>query len=399
MVIDEEMGATVQVVDLRPGRRGTPPQVELWASTGAELIRATAAMGDCPCDQFDVGYDRLQELGERLDAETRALVDAQPEESWLFLTALVARLEEPGTVEDLLSLLEEHPLEVWRTLFEQPLGDQDASAPERWRTLVDDGAGETGDDAPELLDRYLAGDAEADEVRAWLATLENEDKLASILGPLLDKDPTEVVADFHRALTGVHRTVGAEMLAEAIGPMQREVVARRQQLDAGRHPGELVVEATNGYELSEDLPVDRVLLLPSYWFRPWLIINRVDSTEVLTSPVSDEHLALPSAAPPPSLVKLTKALGDEGRLRLLRRMGGGPITLADAMDELDLAKTTAHHHLSILRQAGLVVIRGEGRDSRYALRAHAPTAAAKALEEYLGSAVPLVDEQAAADAD
>ena len=381
----------MQVVDLRPGRRGTPPEVALWASTGAELIRATAAMGDCPCDEFDVGDDRLHELAARLDPETRALVDAQPEESWLFLTALIARLEEPGTVEDLLTLLAERPLEVWRALFEQPLGSQDKSAPDRWRTLVDDGPDVVDEAAPELLDRYLAGDADAEEVRTWLASLPNEEKLASILGPLLDKDPAEVVGDFHRALTGVHETVGAEMLAEAIGPMQREVVARRQQLEAGRHAGELVVEATNGYELSEDLPVERVLLLPSYWFRPWLIINRIDGTEVLTSPVADEHLALPSAAPPPALVKLTKALGDEGRLRLLRRMGGGPITLADAMDELELAKTTAHHHLSILRQAGLVVIRGEGRDSRYALRAHAPTAAAKALEEYLGSAVPLME--------
>lgn len=385
----------MQVVDLRPGRRGTPPAVKLWASTGAELIRATAAMGDCPCDQFDVGDDRLREFADRLDDETRTLVDAQPEESWLFLTALIARLEEPGTVEDLLALLEQRPLEVWRMLFEQPLGDQGQSAPERWRTLVDDRAEDAGDTVAELLDRYLAGEADADEVHTWLSSLVDEHKLASILGPLLAKDPTDIVAEFHRALTGVHETVGAEMLAEAIGPMQREVVARRQQLEAGRHPGELVVEATNGYELSEDLPVDRVLLLPSYWFRPWLIINRVDGTEVLTSPVADEHLALPSAAPPPALVKLTKALGDEGRLRLLRRMGGGPITLADAMDELDLAKTTAHHHLSILRQAGLVVIRGEGRDSRYALRAHAPTAAAKALEEYLGSAVPLIEDEAA----
>ena len=389
----------MQVVDLRPGRRSTPPRVELWASTGAELVRATAAMGNCPCDDFDVGDERLRELAARLDDETRTLVDAQPEESWLFLTAVVARLEEPGTVEDLLALLEQRPLEVWRALFEQPLGDDQSSAPDRWRTLVDDGAEEAGDQAPAVLDRYLAGEVDADEVRAWLESMEAAPKLASILGPLLDKDPAAVVADFHRALRGVHASVGAEMLAEAIGPMQREVVARRQQLAAGRHPGELVVEATNGYELSEDLPVERVLLLPSYWFRPWLIINRLDVTEVLTSPVADEHLALPSAAPPPALVKLTKALGDEGRLRLLRRMGGGPITLADAMDELDLAKTTAHHHLSILRQAGLVVIRGEGRDSRYALRAHAPTAAATALEEYLGSAVPLVEgDQEAAEA-
>lgn len=380
----------MQVVDLRPGRRGTPPQIELWASTAAELIRATAAMSDCPCDQFDVGDDRLADLAARLDGRTRGLVDAQAEESWLFLTALVARLEEPGTVEDLLVLLDEHPLDAWRALFEQPLGDR--SVPERWSTQVEDGAEQAGADAPPLLDRYLAGEVDAEEVRAWLQSLDDNDKLLGILGPMLDQDPRAVVADLHDALVGVHEAVGAEMLAEAIGPMQREVVARRQQLSAGRHPGELVVEATNGYELSEDLPVERVLLLPSYWFRPWLIINRIDDTEVLTSPVADEHLALPSAAPPPALVKLTKALGDEGRLRLLRRMGGGPITLADAMDELDLAKTTAHHHLSILRQAGLVVIRGEGRDSRYALRAHAPTAAAKALEEYLGSAVPLVED-------
>jgi len=66
-------------------------------------------------------------------------------------------------------------------------------------------------------------------------------------------------------------------------------------------------------------------------------------------------------------------------------MTGGPITLADAMGELDVAKTTAHHHLATLRQAGLVVIRGQGRDSRYALRVHPSSATASALDTYLGS--------------
>ncbi len=380
----------MQVVDLRPGRRATPPTIELWASTGAELVRSAAALTRNPCDGFDVGDDRLADLAGRLDDDVRDHLLAQPEELWLHLTSLVARLEEPGTAEDLLAMLEERPQEVWRILFEQPLGDFGDRAPERWRAELDDAS--PADDAElALLDRYLAGEATADDVRSWVSSLDGNDKLATMLDPLLADEPTAIVGALHRTLTSIQQTVGAEMLAEAIGPMQREVVARRQQLEAGRHPGELVVEATNGYELSDELPVERVLLLPSYWFRPWLIINRIDDVEVLTSPVADEHLALPSAAPPPALVKLTKALGDEGRLRLLRRMGGGPITLADAMDELDLAKTTAHHHLSILRQAGLVVIRGEGRDSRYALRAHAPTAANKALEDYLGSAVPLAE--------
>ena len=365
----------MQVIDLRPGRRGTPPDIELWASTGAELIRAVAALVTGECEGFDVGDDRLRELSARLDDDVRDRLAAQPDDIWLFLTSLVALLEEPGTVEDLLTLLAGQPRLVWRTLAEAPVG-------------------EAGDRDLRVLDRYLDGEADAADVRTWFEDVEDQGRVGGLLDHLLGQAPEAVVAEVHQVLAAVHAAVGAEMLAEAIGPMQREVVARRQQLQRGRHPGELVVEATNGYELSEDLPVERVLLLPSYWFRPWLIINRIGTTEVLTSPVADEHLALPSAAPPPALVKLTKALGDEGRLRLLRRMGGGPITLSDAMDELDLAKTTAHHHLSILRQAGLVVIRGEGRDSRYALRAHAPSAAATALEEYLGSAVPLTDETA-----
>lgn len=365
----------MQVIDLRPGRRGTPPRVELWASTGAELVRAVGALVTGQCEGFDVGDDRLAELTARLDDDLRARLEAQPEDTWLFLTSLVGLLEEPGTVEDLLKLLAEEPRVVWRTLAEAPVD-------------------EAGDHDTSVLDRYLDGEADADEVRTWFEDIEDQGRVGGLLDHLLEESPEAFVTEVHHVLSAVHAAVGAEMLAEAIGPMQREVVARRQQLEGGRHPGELVVEATNGYELSEDLPVERVLLLPSYWFRPWLIINRIGSTEVLTSPVADEHLALPSAAPPPALVKLTKALGDEGRLRLLRRMGGGPITLSDAMDELDLAKTTAHHHLSILRQAGLVVIRGEGRDSRYALRAHAPSAAAAALEEYLGSAVPLTAETA-----
>lgn len=363
----------VQVVDLRPGRRSAPPEVALWASTGAELARAAAAVTSGPWDGFDVGDSRLEELADRLEDDLADRLNALPETVWLHLTSVVVQLEEPGTAEDLLRLLEDDPQLVWRTLVTSPLG-------------------ELSDEVADLLDRHAAGEAEPDELATWFAEGAGAKLDDDELVDLLARDPDELVAELHHVLAGIHGSIGAEMVAEAIGPMQREVVARRQQLEGGRHPGELVVEATNGYELTEDLPVPRVLLLPSYWFRPWLIINRIGDTEVLTSPVSDEHLALPSAAPPPALVKLCKALGDDGRLRLLRRMGGGPITLADAMDELDLAKTTAHHHLAILRQAGLVVIRGEGRDSRYALRAHAPAATSNALEDYLGRAVPLVGD-------
>jgi DNA-binding transcriptional ArsR family regulator len=76
--------------------------------------------------------------------------------------------------------------------------------------------------------------------------------------------------------------------------------------------------------------------------------------------------------------------GDEGRLKLLRRLSSGPISLSEATAELDVAKATAHHHLSILRQAGLVVDRWRGRGSRAtALREDPAEAAADLLAAYL----------------
>jgi DNA-binding transcriptional ArsR family regulator len=171
--------------------------------------------------------------------------------------------------------------------------------------------------------------------------------------------------------------------AETMHAITRDVEHRQAQLDAGTSVAEIVLSATNGYELSGDPSIRRIVLLPSFWIRPWLVVGRRADAEVLTTVVAEEFLILPPEAPSPALLRLVKALADENRLTLLRRLSSGPISLTEATAELDVAKATAHHHLSILRQAGLVVIGGEGRGSRYALRQDPPTVAARALAAYL----------------
>jgi len=146
---------------------------------------------------------------------------------------------------------------------------------------------------------------------------------------------------------------------------------------------DIVLAATNGYELSGDPAVKRIVLLPSFWIRPWLVVGRRADAEILSTVVAEEFLVLPAQAPSPALLKLFKSLGDESRLRLLRRMSSGPVSLTEATAELDVAKATAHHHLAILRQAGLVTVSGEGRGSRYTLREDPPQAAFDALRAYL----------------
>jgi DNA-binding IclR family transcriptional regulator len=72
-------------------------------------------------------------------------------------------------------------------------------------------------------------------------------------------------------------------------------------------------------------------------------------------------------------------------LRLLRRLSDGPVTLGEAAAELGLAKSTAHHHLAILRHAGFVTIRDED-ENVYSLRRDLLPQAGELLTAYLGSA-------------
>jgi ArsR family transcriptional regulator, arsenate/arsenite/antimonite-responsive transcriptional repressor len=58
---------------------------------------------------------------------------------------------------------------------------------------------------------------------------------------------------------------------------------------------------------------------------------------------------------------LTKALADENRVRLLLALRGGELCACQLTELLQLAPSTVSKHLSLLRHAGLVESRKEGR--------------------------------------
>ena len=76
------------------------------------------------------------------------------------------------------------------------------------------------------------------------------------------------------------------------------------------------------------------------------------------------------------ILNITKALSDENRVRALMMLAGGELCVCQIIEMLGLAPSTVSKHMSILRQAGLVETRKEGRwiyyrlaDSK-ALRSH-----------------------------
>lgn len=75
------------------------------------------------------------------------------------------------------------------------------------------------------------------------------------------------------------------------------------------------------------------------------------------------HIASDSTA----ILGVFQALGDENRLRIIEVLQGGQRCVCDLQSSLDLGQSLLSHHLRVLREAGLVRARREGRWMHYTL--------------------------------
>jgi ArsR family transcriptional regulator, arsenate/arsenite/antimonite-responsive transcriptional repressor len=83
---------------------------------------------------------------------------------------------------------------------------------------------------------------------------------------------------------------------------------------------------------------------------------------------------------------LFHALSDETRLRILERLRAGERCVCDLTDALDAAQSRLSFHLKVLKDAGLVSDRREGRWMYYTLN---PKALGEMAEVVTGLAAPL----------
>lgn len=355
----------MRVKDLRPGAGTTGLELSVHTSAASELLNLMGVLSDRN-DEYDLGPDRLAELRAELAPdllEELRHLDRATGVSFHVLSLLAAELPEPAGIEELLAAFAADVTKPWRLLLTHHVVGSEGTTP---------GLAE--------LDAVIQGDDAA--LAALLAEVRADPNCSEDVTSLLAIAPEELGARLIAAVQAI-RPLWEHVAGEAMPPILRDAAHRQEQLDAGMDVAEIVLEATNGYELSGDPTVNRIILQPSYWIRPWLIVGRTGDAEVVTTAVAEEFLVLPAEAPSPALLKLFKALQDESRLKLLRRLSSGPVTLAEATAELDVAKATTHHHLSILRHAGLVSMGGEGRTSRYSLREDPARLAAEALTAYL----------------
>lgn len=352
----------VRLVDLRNSAPPPTLEVVVQASAAAELARLLGLLYTEPPGEYDVGQERIDAIRETVPEAVAAEIVALRcgPLDYFNLPLLAVDLPHPAGVEELLAYLQQDLTTTWRLFL---------SLAARYNDEL----------GASVAERILAGDDAAIDQACTFARTELDEQACAFVA----LDPEDHGHRMIRLIETFNTSVFAKLAAEAMGPIERDAAHRIQRLADGVDPLTVILEATNGYEPSTDAGLRRVVLLPSYWMRPWLLLAESGGdTEVISTVVADEFLVLPSEEPPPALIKLTKALADASRLRLLRRMASGPISLSQASEALDVTKATAHHHLSILRQAGLVAMRGSGRSTRYSLRTDPAEAARAALADY-----------------
>lgn len=153
---------------------------------------------------------------------------------------------------------------------------------------------------------------------------------------------------------------------------------RVRQLGELIPPELLVEEATRGYYLEASAAVRHVLLVPQYHKRPITLQGHAGGTWLFYYPAAD----FPGAAgqPPVDLLRLTRTLADESRLRMLHYLAGGTRTFMEIVAHMGLTKGTVHRHLWSLRFAGLV--RAFVHDGRFTLRPGALESVTQALARF-----------------
>jgi DNA-binding transcriptional ArsR family regulator len=245
------------------------------------------------------------------------------------------------------------------------------------RSVVCDALHEPG--LAEAIDRMTAGDSAAlSDIERLLPEKGREERLALLA------EPARTHHDVIAVLSAwADRFEPIEARIEAM--LDRDYSSRAADR-ATLPPADLIEKTTGGIRWLGEPGVRRVILAPSFFSRPYNFLLGSTDWRFFGYPLADDALdAVDPLAPPQSVVRLHRALGDETRLRILKLLAGQDLYLTEIAQQLDLSKPTIKHHLSLLRAAGIVTITESGTVMYYSLRRPRLDDASSELKRFLTS--------------
>jgi DNA-binding transcriptional ArsR family regulator len=322
------------------------PTVEVEAGTSYALLLALARASRAERDEL--GHDLADALARVGDTEG---------EAWLNLLGIPLDAGAPQTLEHLLRAVESmDPVELRLHL----LGRHAWS----WCTLA-------GIDEIEAAAR---GDAAASDRLLAHPRYYGGHARAS-LGVLLPLDPVETRDRLADAIAvGLGRLLSSSVEDE----LRAAGDAARSTLDA--QPALAAIErVATGYRYVPEPEAERVVLIPHLEPTLPLVLAQHRSSRLIA------YLATPDRSNEDRLLAFGRALADPKRVEILALVGRGVGRAADLVVATGLTRSTVHHHLAQLRDAGLVALEGNARAYSYVPRREAADEAATLVADITGT--------------
>ena len=355
---------------MAPNRRpGSPPAVTIETAPAYELLLSIVTVLDREdAETYDIGAGWISEARDRAGDELLDRLEA-------------VSFGDADTFRHLVGLAYDSPVPRDVAAFVAHL--RDADPVEVKLHLVQFYAREIRRMTPAATIRAaVAGDPDA--VTEFVRTSHPEwEPWTSYLRSVLDADADWLKNELVAVIEAWADRVWKPESLTIVPILERDAAAKRE-LQRDLPLDRFVTTATNGVEFAPRPGIERLVLIPSFIQRPLVGHLEVGEVMIIVFPVADESVSAETDAPPLRLVRLSKALGDEKRLRILRALAEGEKTLMELAEAFGVAKTTMHHHMIVLRSAGLVSV-GVG-SKRYRLRHETVPDVGALLSGYLGEA-------------
>lgn len=244
-------------------------------------------------------------------------------------------------------------------------------------------------DLLDLLIRRCPGERSATDFIHWLAE-PSPGQLYEWLAPLVPAKQSSALtnlAEVRDCYVEILHDWNEQYFARVDSAILRGLehdAAEKRALKGRVGPDELVEIATSGVTVATETQIDTIWLIPQYHYRPWNLNAFFRGGRSILYPV--DALPLDPDEISPRLRRLTKALSDESRLRILRLLATGPASFTEVVALMKLSKSTVNYHLVMLRAAGLVRVRDSGdRSTLYTLRPDAIDGLRDDLWSYLST--------------
>ena len=350
-----------------PGLDAPYPAVRIAAGPAFELIAELAAFASGPARaSLDSGKPWIREVRRLAGPELSRRAEANGLSLYAELAPIALDTPPPHDVPQLLTRLRGFPAADLRYRL---LG---AAAPPN-RAMVSEAA----------FDLALAGDATAlGELRAAMGVSR---AARATITRLVMEPPEDTKAAVIDLVADWADRVFPAFAPDADTIVARDVEARDRRLAAGERRL-AVLDALNGVELHPGPWVEEIVIVPTIAMRPYVVPVDTETSVVYLCPVADEAFDADPDVPPRRLVKVAAAMGDPLRLRILRLLVDEELGATELAERLAVDRTTLHHHLGILRSAGLLAINDDGMGGwRYARRYDGVVDAIQALAAYLAA--------------